>query len=295
VTQKTLVNKRITTNRKAITMKILNKLQLLTLLLATVTTFTACANSNAESKKVDAQKGSPAKSAVAQKTPNASSSLQLELDKAKSAGKAVFVVVTGAGTTGIDKATTIAKGATGIYKKAVVIQMDRDLPINAEFVSKWGLSGAPLPLILSISPKGNATGGYTLAEATAAKIAALVPSPKMDDVYVALYNKKPVFLVVSKKSNIDKAAILNNCKSAVTQLKAKATIVEIDLEDPKEAAFIKQLNLQSATNSTTVMVLNASGRTTGMFNGKVETSELVTAATKVISGGCGSSCSPGGC
>lgn len=275
-------------------MKILNKLHLLTLLLAT-TTFTACANSNAESKKANTSKSTQAKTEAAKQTAKTSNSLQAELNKAKAAGKAVFVVVTGAGATGTDKATTIAKGATGIYKKAIVIEMNRDLPANAELVSQWGLSGAPLPLILSISPKGNATGGYMLADATAAKVAALVPSPKMDDVYVALYSKKPVFLVVSKKSNIDKAAILNSCKSAVSQLKTKPAIVEIDLEDPKEATFIKQLNLKSATNSTTVMVLNASGRTTGMFTGKVETSELVTAATKVISGGCGSSCSPGGC
>lgn len=276
-------------------MKILNKFQLLSLLLFTAATFTACANSNAERKKANAPQSTQAKTEAVKQTAKASNSLQAELNKAKAAGKAVFVVVTGAGSTGTDKATTIAKGAAGIYKNAMVIEMDRDLPANAELVSQWGLSGAPLPLILSISPKGNATGGYMLADATAAKIAALVPSPKMDDIYVALYSKKPVFLVVAKKSNIDKAAILNSCRSAVTQLKTNAAIVEIDLEDPKEAVFIKKLNLQSATNSTTVMVLNASGRTTGMFTGKVETSELVTAATKVISGGCGSSCSPGGC
>jgi len=276
-------------------MKILNKLQLLSLIIASATTCTACGNSNAENKKTSVQKSTQAKVEVTQKAIKTNNALQIELNKVKATGKAAFVVVSGTGTAETDKATAIAKGATGIYKNAVVIQMNRDLAANENLVSEWRLSGAPLPLILVISPKGYPTGGYILEEATAAKVAALVPSPKLDDIYSALYSKEPVFVVVSKKSNVDKAAILKNCKAAVTQMQAKAAIVEIDLNDPKEAVFIKQLNLQSVTNTTTVMVLNVSGRTTGMFNGKVETAESVTAAKKVISGGCGSGCKPGGC
>ena len=276
-------------------MRILNKLQLLSLIIASATTFTACGNSNAENKKTSVQKSTLAKVEVTQKATKTNIALQIELNKVKATGKAAFVVVSGTGTAETDKATAIAKGATDIYKNAVVIQMNRDLAENENLVREWSLSGAPLPLILVISPKGYPTGGCLLADATAAKIAALVPSPKLDDIYSALYRKESVFVVVSKKSNVDKAAIIKNCKAAVTQMQAKAAIVEIDLNDPKEAVFIKQLNLQSVTNTTTVMVLNASGRTTGMFNGKVETAELVTAAKKVISGGCGSGCKPGGC
>lgn len=276
-------------------MKTSNKFRLMALLLAMSTTFSACANSNAENKQASSKKSAQEKTQAEQKIAKANSPLQVELNKAKAAGKAVFVVVTGTGATDVEKATSIAKTAVSINKNAIILKLDRDLPANADLVSKWGLSGAPLPLILTVSAKGYPTGGYILADATAEKVAALVPSPKLDDVYAALNAKKPVFLVVSKRSNIDKTAILSSCKSASVKLSGNVAIVEIDLADPKEAAFIKNLNLQNPTNTTTVMVLNTSGQATGVFKGKVEATELVSAATKVVSGGCGTSCAPGGC
>lgn len=276
-------------------MKTSNKFRLMALLLAMSTTFSACANSNAENKQASAKKSAQEKTQAEQKIAKASSPLQVELNKAKASGKAVFVVVTGTGATDVEKATSIAKTAVSINKNAIILKLDRDLPANADLVSQWRLSGAPLPLILTVSAKGYPTGGYILADATADKVAALVPSPKLDDVYAAINAKKPVFLVVSKKSNIDKAAILSSCKSASAKLSGNVAIVEIDLADPKETAFIKSLNLQGPTNATTVMVLNTSGQSTGLFKGKVEAAELVSAATKVVSGGCGTGCAPGGC
>lgn len=273
-------------------MKISKKNRLVTLLLASFT-FSACANPSTNNKQVAAENSANQQTQVKQ-TIKAASPLHAELNKAKTDSKAVFVVVTGTGATDINKAMSIAKNATSIYRNATVIQMNKDLPVNEDLVNEWRLSGAPLPLILVISPKGYVTGGYILADATANKIAALVPSPKMDEVYAAINNKKPSILVISKKSNTDKNGILINCKTAANQLKNNVAIIEIDIIDPKEAAFIKQLNLKSEPNKTSVLVLNSSGQTTGSFSGKVEVAEIVGAATKVIKS-CGTSCSPGGC
>ena len=273
-------------------MKISKKLQLLSLLLVVITS-NACANPKTESNAASPESTANQQAQVA-KTSNASSALQAELNKAKAGGKAVFVVVTGTGATDLNKAMTIAKGANAIYKNATVIQMNKDLPVNESLVAEWRLAGAPVPLILVLSSKGLPTGGYALADATSQNVAALVPSPKLEQVYAAIENKQPTILVISKKSNTDKAGILANCKSAATQLKNKVSIVEIDLADPKEASFIKQLNLKSEPNKTSVLVLNASGQTTGSFNGKVDAAQLVGAATKVVQS-CGTSCSTGGC
>lgn len=274
-------------------MKNSKKIQLFALLLATSASFTACAgptNGNSPaSVKTNAQAGAQAKTEISQKP------IKADIEKAKASGKAVFVVVTNKDAIGTDKAMKIAKEASSIYKKSSVVQMNRDIPANSEFVSQWGLSGAPLPIILCISPKGYATGGFILSEATAKKIAELVPSPKADEVYGAMNDKKSTIIIISKKSNTDKAKILANCKAAAKQLKDKAVIVEIDANDPKEAEFIKKMNLKVVPNATSVVVLNASGQTAGTFNGKVETTQIVTAAKKVVKSGCGSSCSPGGC
>src|ERR1035437_9337446 len=178
-------------------MIILKKCQLLTLLLVNLVAFNACSNSNAENKPTSAnntvlQKVETIPNYVLRSTAN----LQNQLGDAKKAGKAVFVVVTGSGAIDTDKATKIAKGANTIYKNAIVLQMNRNDKANAKLVSQWRLSGAPLPLILVVSPKGFPTGGNVLSAATPQNIAEIVPSPKLDDVYEALNNSKPVFLMV---------------------------------------------------------------------------------------------------
>ena len=269
------------------------RLQLVSLLFTATCTLIACTDSKATTVNADGKKSAdqPAKVAIASRT---ASPLRTDLNKAKAEGKAVFVVVTGAGATDVAKANTIAKGATGIYKNAIVMEMNKDLAANADLVSEWGLTGAPVPLILSISPKGFPTGGFALENATVENVAALVPSPKLDEVYAGMYSKKPIFLVIFKKSFIDKAGLLKNCEAAAKELKTGATIVEVDIEDPKEASFIQMLKLQSTSTATTIMVFNATGQTTGLFNGKAEAAELVTAATKVVAG-CATGCAPGGC
>ena len=278
-------------------MKLITKCQLFSLLIANAITLNACSNSSANNNQASVNNASQQKTENAQQQPvqKSSSKVQAELDKAKKAGKAVFLVVTGTGSTDTDKATAIAKDANGIYKNAVIIQMNRDDEANAQLVGQWRLAGAPLPLILVLSSKGQPTGGYVLAQATAQNIAELVPTPKLDEVYESLNNGKPVFLVVSKKSYTDRSKILENCKTAITQMQNKASIIEIDLADTKEAVFIKNLNLKSTPNTSTVLVLNASGQATGKFEGTAETNELVLAANKVVRSSCGSSCAPGTC
>jgi len=279
-------------------MRNFKKWQLLTFLLANAVTFNACSNSNAENKQSNVNNTVQQKTEASQQASQKSTSkVQSELDKAKKAGKAVFIVVTGTGTTDTDKAAEVAKSANGIYKNAAIMQMNRDDEANAQLVSQWRLAGAPLPLILVVSPKGYLTGGFILSEATAQNIAELVPSPKLDEVYESVNNGKSVFLVISKKSYTDRVQILENCKSAASQLPKKASIIEIDLADTKEADFIKKLNPKDIPNTSTVVVLNASGQVTGSFDGSAETTALVLAANKVVrssccGGGSSASCGP---
>jgi putative ABC transport system ATP-binding protein len=136
----------------------------------------SCSNASDSGKKVT-DSGTSTKempvsvenAAIQQTTSSVKQQLTVKqsLDKAKSEGKAVFVVVSGTGATDTDKATAIAKGATTIYKNAVIVQMNRDDASNAQLVAEWRLAGAPLPLILVVSSKGLPTGGYVLNDATA--------------------------------------------------------------------------------------------------------------------------------
>ena len=218
------------------------------------------------------------------------------LAAAKNAGKAVFLVVTGTGATETDKAIMVTNGANAIYKNAVILQMNRDDASNAQLVKEYGLSGAPVPLILVISSKGFPTGGYILAQATAENLAALVPSPKLEDVYTAINSGKYAIVAFSKKAFTDKPEVLKECKKAVSLLNNEAILVEVDVDDNKEANFLNQLRIdKSQLNASLTLVINKQGQVAGTATTVPDATKLVAAAKTPLAGGCGPGCGPAGC
>ena len=278
-------------------MRNLKKWQLLIMLFVNAITFNTCSNSNAENKQVSA--GNPVIQTKEETselpTQNGILKVQTELNQAKKAGKAAFIVVTGTGSADIDKASEIAKGANTIYKNAVIVHMNRDDKANAQLVSQWRLAGAPLPLILVISPKGLPTGGYILSQATAEKIAALIPSPKLEDVYAAIGNGTPSIVVFTKKTMNDRAEVLQACKDAVSKLNNNAVIVEVDMEDSKEKNFMNQLRIYKSSKASITLVINSQGQVSGTSTTVPDAAKLASAATQTVKGGCGPGCGPAGC
>ena len=270
---------------------------LLSFSLLSILAFAACGNSTAVNKQAnsnsDIKKDTPTEEAIS--LPVGNSKIQSELDKAKKEGKAVFVVVTGSGTTDTDKATTIAKGANSIYKNSAIVQMDRDDASNAALVTEWRLAGAPLPIILVISPKGLPTGGYIVSQATAENLAALIPSPKLEDVYSAIKNNKSALVVFTKKSLNDRTEVLRVCNEAVSKLNNKAVIVEVDMDDNKEVNFMNQLRIDKSAMASTTLVINSQGQVAGTSTTVPDATKLAAAATKPVAAGCGPGCGPAGC
>jgi len=223
--------------------------------------------------------------------------LKETLAKAVKETNSVFLVVTDPNKTDIDKALEIAARANLSVKKSVVATMDRDDASNKNLVTEYGLAGAPLPILLVISPKGILSGGYLLKDATSDLLVKLIPSPKQDEVLMALNNKKSVFIVAAKNTFTDKAKAIENCKSAVTLNGNKSEFVEIDLSDTKEKSFLELLKVNTASTSTATVVLNSKGQIAGTFYESKDAASLVVLANKVVSSSCcpsgsGKSCGP---
>ena len=281
-------------------MRNFKKWQLTALFLAIVLTFYSCKNSNADNKvsnkaSIEAGINGETESTVQGSAQANGSKVQAELDNAKKAGKAVFVVVTGNGVTDVPKATTIANGAKAIYKNATVLVLNRDDAFNAPLVKEWQLSGATLPLILVISPKGMPTGGYLLAQATSENVAALVPSPKLEEVYAAINNKKPAIVVFTKKTLSDRTEVVKECQKTITKLNNNAVLVEVDMDDSKEVNFMNQLRIDKASKASTTIVINTQGQVAGTSTTVPDATKLAAAATQPVKGGCGPGCGPAGC
>ena len=214
------------------------------------------------------------------------------LDKAKKNGNAVFLIVTGKEDTELKKAIAIAETANKSVKKSIVLQMDRDDKNNAALVKEFGVVSAPLPLFLVISQGGALAGGFTLTDATADKLAKSIPSPKHEAVLLALNNKKNVFVVLAKKTFTDKDKVVENCKSAVTQMAGKSELVQIDLDDSKEKTFIGLLGINTTTVKTATVVIHSSGQVNGTFYEIKDVASLVTIASTLAKKG---GCAPGAC
>ncbi|MDZ7634375.1 MAG: hypothetical protein U5L72_08055 [Bacteroidales bacterium] len=227
-------------------------------------------------------------SQVAEATNINATSVANIISSAKAEGKAVFLVLTGNGSPDTDKAMLIANGARNIYKNAVVVQMNKDDATNSSLVAEYRLAGAPVPLILVISAKGMPTGGVLLAQATAENLAALIPSPRLEEIYDAIANKKIALVVFSRKAFTDKAEVMKECKSAVSKLNSNAVIVEVDMDDTREANFMNQLRIdKNQLNGSLTLVINTQGQVAGTSTTVPDAAKLALAATTPVQGGCG--------
>ena len=216
-------------------------------------------------------------------------SVQTNIEKANKKGKTVFLVVTEPGVMGEEKAVSIAEQAQKSVDKSTVIEINRADSTNSQLVSKYGLAGARLPLILTIATNGVAAGGLTVDRATPESLVKMIPSPIKAEVLQALSEKKAVFVVASRKSMVDRAKIFETCKNACNQMKNKAAFVSIDMDDEKENLFLSQLKINKLSTEPVTSVINPQGKITGTFNGSVEVKKLMDAAVKKAGG-----CCPGG-
>lgn len=226
-----------------------------------------------------------------------SQGVKKELEKAQQKGKTVFLVVTDKYAQDTDALLTKVNKAKESVKNVEVIKMDREEAANADFVSKYRLASAPVPLVLVIPSNGVVASGFTAQQVSPELLVRSIPSPKKAEVLKAVSEGKSVFIVASRKNMDKKSNLVNTCQQACFEMEKKAKIIEIDLDDPEEQSFIAELKINKEITEPQTYVVNSKGQVTGNFNSEVNSSTLVASATKVVSSGCcppgsGKSCGP---
>lgn len=223
----------------------------------------------------------------------AAKTVKEDLDEAKKTGKTVFLVVTGNGVNA-NNAMKIAQQAKKQIKESVVLTLNRDDKSNSELVTKMGLISVPLPFLMVVGMNGIVSGGVQEKDATADKLVQMAPSPRKAEALNYLGQKKPVFIIAYKKSFKDRGKVVENCKEAVKRLKGNAAFVEVDLDDPREKAFLEQVGGDFNSKVTQILVFNTQGKNTENFDGPTDPAKLSSAALMVPKSGCSpGSCAPG--
>lgn len=210
-----------------------------------------------------------------------------EIEKAGKSCKPVFLVAYNANGTEADKAFSIAGEAKKTLKaSSVVITMNTSDVANNNLVSKYRLSGAPLPLILVLDKNGTVAGGLPLKDATAAKLIEMIPSPKTSELLKALADGKSVYVVAYKESMTSQKSIMDNCAIACSKMDNKSLTVKVDMDDKKEVKLLQTLKCDLNAKEPVTYVINKSGQVIGTHNGITDVNTLVSSAMKAPAGGC---------
>lgn len=179
--------------------------------------------------------------------------------------------------------------------KFAVVKVDRKDPNNADIVNTLGAQRAPLPLTLLVD-HGSAIVAAFNNVVTSDEIVKALPSPKKTETLTYMQQGKGVILCFCRKKMSSSKDVQSCCSQAETQLGGKAEYISVDLNDPKEPDFIKELKIDPNTTVPVTFVINSQGQVNGKYDGEVQTASLVAAATKVAkSGGCCGGGSSKGC
>ena len=218
------------------------------------------------------------------------------LQTASKKGAPALLLVTDPGSQNVDQARTTVVEAAKQIKDCVTVEMDRTDKANSELVTKYGLAGAPVPLILVFAGNGAIAGGVPSVRATPAALANMIPTPKKADVLQALQAGNAVMVVASTKAMKEKPKVVENCALTCAQMKGKATTIQVDLNDAAEKRFLGELKIDTNAVAPVTLVINQQGQITGTFNGPVDVATLAQATTKKAGGCCPSgssaSCAP---
>lgn len=216
----------------------------------------------------------------------ATAGVQSDMDAAAKAGKVVFGLVYDQTAMQVDQARQMIAEATVRVPGAVKIEIDRSDPANAGFVSKYGLSAAPVPLIVVASSTGVITGGMIAQQGNVDQLVKMVPSPKKAEIIKALSEGNAVFITAYRNGMSSVESVNSTCAMACQQMAGKSVQVKVNMDDPAETVFLTEMKVNMASTEPVTLVANAKGQVSGMYTGAVDVSNLVTAATKKVGGCC---------
>jgi len=167
-------------------------------------------------------------------------------------------------------------------------------PNERPIVAKFGLSRAPMPLVLALAPNGAVTKAFPIRFDENQLREGFV-SPGTARCFKALQDRKLVLLCVqNEKTQFTQVAMTAAQSFKADARYAKATeIVTVNPEDQAETALLHDLKVDPQTAQAVTVVLAPPGQPVASFVGAVTKDQIVA---KVQAGPCANGqCGPGGC
>ena len=167
-------------------------------------------------------------------------------------------------------------------------------PNERPIVDKYGVSRAPMPLVLALAPNGAVTKAFPLTF-DEKKLLEGFASPCTAQCLKALQEQKLVLLCVqNEKTQLAREAMSASMTFKADPRFAKATeIVVVNPEDRAEQSLLKDLKVNPRSLQAVTVVLAPPGQPVASFVGAVTKEQIVA---KISAGPCADGkCGPGGC
>lgn len=188
-------------------------------------------------------------------------------------------------------------GTSKLADRADAVAVDIADPAEKPLVDKFGLRGAPMPLVLAIAPTGAATRAFPKRLEESQLQQAFV-SPCTAKCMRAIQDRHLVLLCVQNgKTQFNQEALQGVEAFKADPRYTQATeVVVLNPADKAEQQFLKALQVNSQTATAVTLLVTPPGAPVASFEGAVTKEQIAAKLASAQSGCCpGGKCGPGGC
>ena len=203
-----------------------------------------------------------------------------DIATANGGGKTVFLVVSDGPGPDLELARKTAQEAAALAPGASVLELDRRDPAQAQAVTSYRLAAAPVPLVLVVAKNGVAVGAQRPGEGAAARLVALIPTPRKADYLKHLSEQRVALVAFTRTGMGERDGLVTAANESIRLLEGKAGLVLVDLDDVAEKRFVADMKVDVATTRPVVLVVNPKGQVLGRLEGLQTAAKLVETAKK---------------
>jgi len=240
----------------------------------------------------------PAPSAAAQPAAEVGEG-QAAIDRAASTGKYIFVFFWKEKNEQTDKAWSAFQSAAAKFaKSADVVSIQITDPAEKQIVDRYGVSRAPMPLVLAVAPCGAITKGFNKGFGEK-EIQESFVSRCTERCMKALQSRKLVFIcVVDQPGPQGQSSIPQGVEDFKADARyGRATeVILVSASDKSEAELLAEMQVDARTPKPVAVFLAPPGAMIGKFDGRATKEQIIAKLASAQSGCCpGGKCGPGGC
>lgn len=196
-------------------------------------------------------------------------------------------------TQGILDATQkeIAKLGASVSVKQIGIKD----PANAEAVEYYGVSRAPMPLVLCTASNGAVTKAF-VSPFPAAQLQEGIVSRGTTEILKALQENKLVAICALNGAAGTNLTMLNNANALTVdpRFAQSVNVIAVDVRDPSESSLLADFKLNASMTEPTIVILAPPGKQLATLTGLATTEQIAAKLVAAQSACCpGGKCGPG--